>query len=327
MSMWAITGGSGFLGLHLGRRLLHDGHAVRSLDLVPGELRGVEDILGDVRDPAAAWRLCRGADVLVHAAAALPVSGPRRTIRSVNVGGTAAVLAAAAAKGVRRVVFISSAVVLPRPIEAYGEAKAEAERLCGEFLERGLEVTILRPQAFLGPERLGAFGILFRWIAEGRRIYTIGPGSNRYQLLDVDDLVEAILLAAERPVAAEPLALGAREFGTVAEDLRALIEHACSRSVLTPLPARPARAVLRALDLAGLSPLSEWHYRTADTDRFVDIGAVERILGWAPRFSNRETLARGYDAYVASRPAVLAAGRTHRTAWNEKALAALRRLS
>jgi nucleoside-diphosphate-sugar epimerase len=326
-SVWAITGGSGFLGLHLSRRLLQDGHAVRSLDLIAGDQPGVEEIVGDVRDPSVARRLCRGADVLVHAAAALPVSGPRQTIRSVNVQGAATVLAAAAESDVRRVVFISSAVVLPRPIEAYGEAKAEAERLCRDFAARGLAVTILRPQAFLGPERLGVFGILFRWIAEGRRIYTIGPGSNRYQLLDVEDLVEAILLAAERPVAGEPLALGARNFGTVAEDLRALIDHAGSSSALTPLPAGPARALLRALDLAGISPLSEWHYRTADRDCFVDIAAAERSLGWSPRFSNRETLARGYDWYVADRPAEPATGRTHRTDWNEKALAALRRLS
>jgi nucleoside-diphosphate-sugar epimerase len=327
MSVWAITGGSGFLGLHLCRRLLRAGHSVRSLDLVAGDHPAVEDIVGDVRDPAAARRLCRGAEVLVHAAAALPVSGSRQTLRSVNVAGTATILAAAAENGVRRVVCISSAVVLHQPIEAYGEAKAEAERLCRGFAERGLEVTILRPQAFLGPERLGVFGILFRWIAEGRRIYTIGSGSNRYQLLDVDDLVEAILLAAERPVPGEPLALGAREFGTVADDLRALIDHAGSTSALTPLPARTARAALRTLDLAGLSPLSAWHYRTADRDCFVDIAAAERSLGWTPRFSNREALARGYDWYVADRPAELATGRTHRTAWNEKALAALRRLS
>jgi nucleoside-diphosphate-sugar epimerase len=327
VSVWAISGGSGFLGLHLGRRLLLGGHTVRSLDVEPLELPAAEGILGDVRNPAAARLLCRGADVVVHAAAALPISGSRRTIRSVNVEGTASVLAAAAENGVQRVVFISSAVVLPQPIEAYGEAKAEAERLCRDFADRGLEVTILRPQAFVGPERLGVFGILFRWIAEGRRIYTVGQGSNRYQLLDVDDLVEAILLASQQPGAGEAFALGTREFGTVAEDLRALIDHAGSRSVLAPLPAPPTRALLRALHLARLSPLGEWHYRTADRDCFVDIAAAERSLGWSPRFSNREALARAYDWYVASRQPQPGVGPTHRTAWNEKALALLRRLS
>ncbi len=325
--LWAITGGSGFLGLHLSQRLLLEGHAVRSLDLEPVEHPEVEEIVGDVRDPAAAGLLCGGAEVLVHAAAALPIRGSRRTIWSVNVEGTATVLAAAAEAGVRRVVFISSAAVLPQPIEAYGAAKAAAELVCGDFAARGLGVTILRPQAFIGPKRLGVFGILFRWIAEGRRIYTIGPGSNRYQLLDVEDLVEAIVLAAAQPVAGEAFTLGAKRLATVAEDLQALIDHAGSRSTLTPLPAGPARALLRGLHLAGLSPLGEWHYRTADRDCFVDITAAERDLGWSPRFSNREALARAYDSYGAGRRAELRAGRTHRTPWNEKALALLRRLS
>jgi nucleoside-diphosphate-sugar epimerase len=326
MTLWALTGGSGFLGLHLSRRLLEDGHTVRSLDLEPTEVSNVEEILADVRDPAATKALCRGADVVVHAAAALPIRGSRR-LRSTNVEGTATLLAAAAECGVRRVVMISSAVVLPRPIEPYGRTKAAAERLCREFGARGLEVTILRPQAFVGPERLGVFGILFAWIAAGKRIYTVGPGSNRYQLLDVDDLVAAVLLAAERPVAGESFALGAREFGTVASDLQALIDHAGSQSVLTPLPARPARTLLRALHLAGLSPLGEWHYRTADRDCFVDVAPTGRRLGWTPRYSNRETLIRAYDWYVSARPSELGVGSTHRAVWNEKALALLRRFS
>ena len=69
---WAITGGAGFLGLHLARRLLADGHEVRTLDLAPLDdpqlERGVEEIHGDVRDPADAARVADGADVLVHAA-------------------------------------------------------------------------------------------------------------------------------------------------------------------------------------------------------------------------------------------------------------------
>jgi nucleoside-diphosphate-sugar epimerase len=327
MAVWAITGGSGFVGVHLARRLIREGHAARSLDLESLELPGAESAIGDVRDPAAARRLCQGADVVVHAAAGLPIRGSRRTIRSVSIQGTATILAAAAESEVRRVVFISSAVVLPRPIEAYGKAKAEAETLCREFADRDLDVTILRPQAVVGRERLGVFGILFRWVSEGRRIYTFGSGSNHYQLLEVGDLVEAIMLAAGRHGNGEAFALGAKEFGTVAEDLGALIEHARSSSALTPVPVRLARPVLRGLDLAGLSPLDEWHYRTADRDCFVDIASAERALGWSPRFSNREALIRGYDSYLESRAAVRRAGLTHRTRWNEKALAVLRRLS
>src|SRR4051812_37014478 len=110
--LWAISGGAGFLGLHLSRRLLGDGHAVRSLDLAPLDEpqleREVEELRGDVRDRDAVARLVDGADVVVHAAAALPIQASRASIFSANVDGTANVLTAARDGGVRRVVFVSS---------------------------------------------------------------------------------------------------------------------------------------------------------------------------------------------------------------------------
>src|ERR1041385_3621251 len=108
----AISGGAGFLGLHLARRLLADGHEVRTLDVVPLDDSGLEasvdELRGDVRDPADAHRLTEGADVLVHAAAALPIQASREAIRSVNVEGTAVTLAAALEAGTRRAVLLLS---------------------------------------------------------------------------------------------------------------------------------------------------------------------------------------------------------------------------
>ncbi|HEX2496429.1 MAG TPA: NAD(P)-dependent oxidoreductase, partial [Gaiellaceae bacterium] len=265
--VWAISGGAGFLGLHLARRLLADGHEVRSLDLLPlddPQLADVHEIRGDIRDEAAAAELVDGARILVHAAAALPIRGSRAEIESVNVDGTLTLLSAAAEARVRRVVFVSSTAVYgvpeKHPIEEddplqgvghYGESKIAAEDVCRAFMRRGLQCVILRPKTFIGPERLGVFEILFDWIREGRRIYTLGEGSNRYQLLAVEDLVEAVVLAASKRAAAnETLSVGAEQFGTVREDLQALIDHAGSSSRLTPVPVRPAEVVLRALELA-----------------------------------------------------------------------------
>jgi len=342
---WAITGGAGFLGLHLARRLLAGGNQVRTLDLAPlddAELeRSVEEVRGDVRDPVAATQLAHGADVLVHAAAALPIQASRTSIRSVNVDGTAVVLAAALEAGVRRAVLISSTAVygVPKhhPIDEtsplvgvghYGESKIEAEQVAGEVGRRGLEVVILRPKTFIGPERLGVFEILFDWIREGRRIYVLGSGHNRYQLLAVEDLVDAIVLAAERPEAAgEAINVGAGEFGTVREDLGALIAHAGSGSRLTSFPVKPAELGLRALELMRLSPLAEWHYKTAHRDSFVDVGKAGRLLGWSPRYSNAEALCRTYDWYLANRESLRAAGVTHRVPWNQQALGLLKKVS
>ncbi|MET0607662.1 MAG: NAD(P)-dependent oxidoreductase, partial [Gaiellaceae bacterium] len=205
---WAITGGAGFLGLHLARRLLADGHEVRTLDLAPlddAQLeREVDEIRGDVRDQADAARLADGVDVLVHAAAALPIQASPDSIRSVNVEGAAVTLAAALEAGVKRAVLISSTAVYGVPkhhpiaedaplvgVGHYGESKIEAERVARDVGRRKLDVVILRPKTFIGPERLGVFEILFDWIREGRRIPILGDGSNRYQLLAVEDLVEA----------------------------------------------------------------------------------------------------------------------------------------
>jgi nucleoside-diphosphate-sugar epimerase len=273
--VWAISGGAGFLGLHLARRLVADGHEVRSLDLLelndpPLEGR-VREIRGDIRDEAAARELVDGARILVHAAAALPIRGSRKEIRSVNVDGTLTLLSAAAEAGVRRVVFVSSTAVYgvpdKHPIEEqdplhgvghYGESKIEAEDVCRAFMRRGLECVIVRPKTFIGPERLGVFEILFDWIREGRRIYTLGDGSNRYQLLAVEDLVEAIVLSAsKRAATGETLNVGAKEFGTVRSDLQALIDHAADPDPCAPGRDRAAGSRARPSVAAGRVALQD----------------------------------------------------------------------
>jgi len=340
--LWAISGGAGFLGLHLARRLLADGHDVRTLDVVPlddaGLEQSVQELRGDIRERDRVRELVTGADVVVHAAAALPIQASRDSIRSVNVAGTENVLQEARDAGVQRVVFISSTAVYgvpeKHPIEeddplvgvgSYGESKIDAEGLCRVA---AVETTIVRPKTFIGPERLGVFEILFDWIREGRRIYILGQGQNRYQLLAVEDLVDAIVRAGTVPEAArETFNIGATEFGTVRSDLQSLIDHAGSASRLRPVPVRPAEIALRALELLRVSPLAEWHYKTAHKDSFVDVSRAQRVLGWEPRLSNREALIETYDWYLANREAVGAAGVTHRVPWNQQALGLLKRLS
>ena len=340
--LYSISGGAGFLGLHLARRLVAEGHQVRTLDVVPlddaGLEHSVEELRGDIRDPDGVRALVAGADVVVHAAAALPIQASRASIRSVNVGGTENVLRAADDAGVRRVVFISSTAVYgvpeKHPIEesdplvgvgAYGESKIDAEGLCRVA---AVETTIIRPKTFIGPERLGVFEILFDWIREGRRIYTLGKGYNHYQLLGVEDLVDAIVRAGHEPKAArETFNVGATEFGTVRSDLQALIDHAGSSSRLQPIPVKPAELALRGLELMRVSPLAEWHYKTAHKDSFVDVTKAHQLLGWQPRLSNRDALIETYDWYLGNRERVGPAGVTHRVPWNQQALGLLKRLS
>jgi nucleoside-diphosphate-sugar epimerase len=343
VATWAITGGSGFLGVHLARRLAANGVGVRILDLEPpdDELRGlgVHAVVGDIRDPEKPRELCSGTDVLIHSAAALPIRRSESEIRSVNVDGAATVVRAAVEAGVSKAIVVSTTAVygVPEthpiteetplaPLGAYGESKAEAEEVFRRLGAGHLDIVIVRPKTFLGSGRLGVFEILFDWIREGRRIYILGNGRNRYQLLAVDDLVEAIVRAVERSSVPEVLNVGAKVFGTVAEDLQGLIAHAGSASRLVRVPARPAQTLLRGLELARLSPLAEWHYRTADKDSFVDTSAAERALAWEPRYSNLEALTAAYDWYAQHRETA-GPGLTHRTPWRQQALGLLKRVS
>src|SRR5437870_7886188 len=166
--LYSLSGGAGFLGLHLSRRLLADGHQVRTLDVVPiddAELESsVEELRGDVRDQDQVRALVAGADVVVHAAAALPIQASRDSIRSVNVGGTENVLTAARAADVRRVVFISSTAVYGVPekhpideddppvgVGSYGESKIDAEGLCRVS---AADTAIIGPRTYVAPARL-----------------------------------------------------------------------------------------------------------------------------------------------------------------------------
>jgi nucleoside-diphosphate-sugar epimerase len=333
MSLWLVTGGSGFLGRRLLRRLAADGIAARSLDLVPLDeaIPGIDPIVGDVRSAAVVERALSDVDVVVHAAAALPSTGG---LDEVNAAATASLARAAATAGATRCVLVSSAVVYgiqpapvsetaePRPVEPYGRSKLEGEQA---WLASAPSPVVLRPTAFIGPERLGAFGLLFRWIAEGRRLWLPGGGSNTYQLLDVDDLGDAIVRAGADHVGGA-VNVGGRVSGTVREDLEALIEHAASESTIHAVPVPLFRGGLATLEALRLSPLGAWHRLSAHRDIVFDCTRADQVLGWRPRRGGAEALVRAYDWYVAEgrgRPA----GSAHRTHWRERGLGVLRRLS
>ncbi|HZR98126.1 MAG TPA: NAD(P)-dependent oxidoreductase [Chloroflexota bacterium] len=333
-----MTGGAGFLGCHLARRLLRDGCAVTLFDVAPldaADLIGrVRFERGDVRDGARVLEVVRGHDGVVHAAAALPIQRTRRRIYSANITGTRHVLDACLAHGVERVVYVSSTAVygvpksLPEteespldPIGYYGESKVAGEQLCARYGRQGLAVNVLRPKTFLGPERLGVFELWFEAIYSDKRVYLLGDGNNRYQLLAVADVVDALVKALHSKVYGETFNIGAREFGTWRSDLGAVIRYAGSQSKLTGLPVRPSQAVLAVLERLGLSPIAAWHYLTMPADSYIAIDKAERLLDWHPTQSNVELLVESYRWYAEHRAEVLhKVGSTHRVGWNFQVL-------
>ncbi len=333
-----ITGGAGFLGINLVRHLLQRGHEVRSLDVAPfdyPEADRVTHFQGDIRDREVARRAMSGAGIVIHCAAALPLYS-REEIFSTEVDGTRLLLETAIERAVDRFIHISSTAVYGVPdhhpireedpssgVGPYGEAKIQAEAVCTEFRAKGVCVPVLRPKSFVGPERLGVFELLYDFAFEGRNFPVLGSGNNRYQLLDVEDLCQAIYLCAtrEKTRVNDVFNVGAERFGTIREDFQAVLDRAGHGKRIVGLPAAPAIGILTVLELMGLSPLYAWIYNTMTRDSFVSIEKIKERLGFQPRYSNRDALLRNYDWYVANREHLAGKpGITHRVPWKRGAL-------
>jgi len=333
-----ITGGAGFLGINLVRWLLNHGYEVTSLDLVDfdyPERNRIDERVGDIRDRAALDAAMKGQDFVVHTAAALPLYKPADIV-STDLGGTRNVLESAGSAGVRRVVHISSTAVYGIPdhhplyeddqrigVGPYGEAKVRAEDLCFEFREQGMVVPVIRPKSFIGPERLGVFALLYDWAKDGKGFPMIGNGSNRYQLLDVEDLCDAIGLCLEldEPIVNDTFNIGAREYTTMREDYQAVLDEAGFGKKIKGFPAKPVVGALRVLEALKLSPLYKWVYETAACDSFVSIEKAEKQLGFDPKFSNKDALVRNYRWYLENLESFEhSSGVSHRVPWKQGVL-------
>ncbi|HMB70665.1 MAG TPA: NAD-dependent epimerase/dehydratase family protein, partial [bacterium] len=202
----------------------------------------------------------------------------------------------------------------------YGEAKVRAEEVCAEFRRHGMTVPIIRPKSFIGPERLGVFALLYDWAKDGHGFPMIGNGRNRYQLLDVEDLCDAIYLCATLPASRvdDVFNIGAREFLTMREDYQAVLDRAGHGKRIVGTPARPIIWTLRFLEALRISPLYKWVYETACEDSFVSIDKAERVLGFRPKFSNRDALVRNYEWYLANlHQFEHTSGVSHRVPWKQ----------
>ncbi len=335
MARYMVTGGAGFLGINLVRYLLDKGQEVTSLDVAEFDYPDCRDrvrvITGDIRDRDAVREATEGADIVVHCAAALPLY-KKEDIFSTDVDGTRNV-AAEAERTARRLIHVSSTAVYGIPdhhplreddpldgVGPYGEAKIEAERICLELRDRGFCVPILRPKSFIGPERLGVFAMLYDWARDGKGFPMVGRGDNRYQFLDVEDLCDAIWLSAtlEPDRVNDTFNIGAKEFTTMREDFQAVLDAAGYGKKVHGLPAGPMIWTLRLLERLGLSPLYKWVYETACKDSFVSIDKARAVLGWEPKYSNKDALLRNYQWYLDNLDRFEgASGISHRVPWSQ----------
>lgn len=346
-----ITGGAGFLGVHLARRFLKDGLSVTLFDLADLDapdligkaphqtVQGVKFIKGDIRNSDTLKKVLKSYDYVVHAAAALPIQQSKKLIFNVNVDGTKNVLEASLKSKVKRLIFISTTAVygvpkyLPEtetspldPIGYYGQSKIAGENLCKEYMKKGLQINIIRPKTFLGPERLGVFQLWFEAIYTGKKVFILGDGNNPYQLLAVSDVVDAIEKALLSKTHGEIFNIGAKEFGTWKSDLGAVITEAKSKAAIFGFPVLPSQIILGILESIRLSPIAAWHYKTIAAASYVSIKKAEKLLKWHPKKSNKDLLIESYKWYSKHRSKIIGkVGTGHRVGWNFKVLNLVKR--
>ncbi len=312
----ALTGASGYTGGRLLQALVARGDTVSALvrarSLTPAlAASGARLVEGDLSSAASLRALVEGADAVLHVAAVYRTAGHSDAYyRDVNVGGTERLLEAAAAAGVSRFVHTSTVGVHGHvahppadetsaiaPGDVYQATKAEAEAAALAFhRQRGLPVAVVRPGAIYGPGETRLLK-LFRAIAR-RRYAIVGSGRTFYHPVFIDDLVAGFLLALERPEAVGEAFIVAGESYVSQSDLAAMIaRHTGGRVLPFRIPAWPLQAAGALCEAVcvpfGIEP--PLHRRRVDfwtKSRAFSIGKARRLLGYAPRVTLEDGVAR-----------------------------------
>ena len=314
-----VTGGAGFIGSHLCERLLAQGHQVVCFDNFDdfysreakqqnlsaiAEHPGFTLVHGDIRHPGDSANALRGAAAVVHLAAR---PGVRPSLRDpglyaeINVRGTIHLLEAVRHQGVEHVVLGSSSSVYGvqeggpfdeeatpcRPASPYGASKLAAEVYCATYHRLyGTPVTCLRFFTVYGPRQRPDMAIhrFTRLIEEGRPLPVYGDGTTRRDYTYVDDVIDGIVRAVERPDGYQVYNLGNSE-AVALRDLIAIIERVLGKTAVTSTePPQP-----------GDVPITH-----ASIDR------ARRALGFRPQVKIEEGVRRFVELFRAHRTAVAA---------------------
>jgi len=310
----AVTGVTGFVGGALARRLVADGCRVKALVRGSGRLAtfgaDIEAVEGDLADAAARERLVDGVDTLFHAAAICQSQASPEAFMRVNVQGTADLLAAARAAGVRRFVHVSSVGVhghVARPPgdedspfaarDPYQTSKLAAERACRRVIEEGgLEVSIVRPCSVYGPGDTRMLK-MFKMVA-ARTFFFVGDGRPNFHPVYVDDVVEGTIRAAtEAAAAGETFILGGPRYMPLADYVAAAARTVGAPAPWLRLPYRPFEIAARACEATFLPlglqpPLHRRRLGFFTENRAFSIDKARRVLGYAPAVDVEEGFRR-----------------------------------
>jgi UDP-glucose 4-epimerase len=314
---YLVTGGSGFYGSILKRRLLADGHQVINLDIHPDPDRhsNLRSLQVDIRNERAAEEAfaAQKLDGVFHVAAMLAHASPDpQLLWTSNVRGTEVIAQATKRHGIRNLVFTSTNCLWgnplgrpvceddpANPVELYGKSKWEGEKVLERFRDDFNTVAIRCP-TIVDAGRLGLLGILFEFIDEGRQIWTVGGGRNRYQFICAEDLNNALLRAMDYD-RSDVFHVGSDNVKSLREIYSYVIQRAGSSSQIRSLPRGPALLGMKIGHKLKLSPLGPYHYKMIAEDFIFDTNKIKQALGWRPTVTNEEMLWRAFEFYSRNR--------------------------
>jgi UDP-glucose 4-epimerase len=308
-----VTGGAGFFGGLLKNRLLKDGYNVVSIDLEPDDtchpqLTAIQGDIGN-REPVTSLFDKYHFETVYHCAAILAHAvKDKNGLWNGNVEGTRILAENAKRCGTRNFIFTSSNCLwghaldrpvreddTPHPVEIYGRSKWEAERILSAYA-KNFNVTIIRCPTIIDEGRLGLLSILFDFIREGRKVWVVGQGANRYQFIYAPDLIDACLRAVQAN-ASNIFNIGSDDVKPLRDVFQSVIDKAGSDARIVSLPKAPMLAGMKIAHTLGLSPLGPYQYKMIAEDFVFATDKIKSALGWRPTLTNEQMLWLAYRYY------------------------------
>ena len=308
-----VTGGSGFFGGLLKRHLLEHGWHVVNIDLEHDEdtHKNLLSVQGDIRDKHVMQTIFAGNtfDTIFHCAAILAHAvKDKNFLWSCNVDGTRSVAEFAKQFGVKHLVFTSSNCLwgesfgrpireddTSNPVEIYGKSKLEGERILQEYWN-DIHIVIIRCPTIMDAGRLGLLSILFEFMDEGRKVWVVGGGKNKYQFIYATDVIDAFIKASEYENS-DIFHIGSDNVKPFKDVYQYVIDKAGTGARVGNLPKAPTIAAMKLAYALKLSPLGPYQYKMIAEDAEFDTTKIKEKLDWHPTCTNEEMLWKAYEYY------------------------------
>ncbi len=319
-----ITGGSGFFGGIFKRALLKQGAKCINIDLERDEDSNANliSVQGDICDLPTLEKIFStySIDAIFHFAAILAhVKKDIPKLWASNVDGTKNILTMAEKYQVKKIVFTSSNCLYSKnfdypvtedeptdPVEIYGRSKCEGEKI---LLSSSLvHSVIIRCPTIMDAGRLGLLGILFEFLDEGRKLWMVGDGENKYQFIYAGDLAQACLAALDYHKSAV-FNIGSDDVKSFNEVYGYVIRRAGSKSRLVHMPKGPMILGMKLAYALGISPLGPYQYKMIASNFVFDTTKIKKELNFKPTLKNEDMLLKAYEYYHQNKQNIL--NRTH----------------